>query len=148
MADDHGPADPWTFAAALTQLKATLHPRQRGPYTVAEIAAGAGLSQPYVVKLLRGERGSPRYEAVQAFARFFGVPPDYFVDAALAARVNEEIATVIEWRDGDRDLGGRQLAQRVMDLSPQDRQAVTEMVQQLQDYQDQPRDRRRRRKPG
>lgn len=118
-----------TFGDALSRLKATLHPRDRGPYTSGEIADGAGLSRPYVVKLLRGERGVPRYDGVQALARFFGVPPAYFVDAGVASRVDAEVA---EWGDGAVDLGGSQLARRVMDLSPQDRQTVTEMVKRLE----------------
>lgn len=142
----HGDGE-WTFAVALAHLRETLHPKDRGPYSFAEIGKGTGLSRGYVHNLTRGARTRPRYEDVEALAQFFGVPTRYFYDRDLAARVDGEIAAVIERRDQDVDLGGSRLAQRVLDLSPKDREAVTEMVQRMQDYQAEPRDGRRRRKP-
>ncbi len=134
-----------TFGEALAHLKATLHPRDRGPYSLAEIGAGTGLSRQYIHNLIKERRGSPKYEHVRALANFFGIPAEYFFDPVLAEKVDSEIDAVIEHRDNDD--GGRRLAQRVMDLSPRDRQTVTDLVQKMQNYEDQPRERRSRRKP-
>ncbi len=134
-----------TFGEALAHLKATLHPRDRGPYSLAEIGAGTGLSRQYIHNLIKERRGSPKYEHVRALANFFGIPAEYFFDPVLAEKVDSEIDAAIEHRDNDD--GGRRLAQRVMDLSPRDRQTVTDLVQKMQNYEDQPRERRSRRKP-
>lgn len=136
-----------TFAEGLQHLMATLHPRERGPYSLAEVGEATGLSRQYIHNLAKGQRGSPKYEHVRALAEFFGVPAEYFFDPVLAAKVDREIEAVIEHRENPQDAGGRQLAQRVMDLSPHDRQAVTDLIESMRDYNSQPREQRPRRKP-
>ncbi len=144
----------WTFGAALRHLVATLHPADRGPYSLAELGDATGLSRQYIHQLIHGRRNAPRYQHVRALADFFGVPPDYFFDAALAQQVDHEIATLTTRRDGPasgtgppHSAEGRRLAQRVMDLSPHAQQAVSALVDSLRDYEQQPRARRSRRKP-
>ena len=134
-----------TFGEALAHLKATLHPRDRGPYSLAEIGAGTGISRQHIHNMIQGRRGVPKDQHVRAIADFFGVPAEYFFDPELAEKVDRELEAVIEHRDNDD--GGRQLAQRVMDLSPRDRQTITDLVQKMQDYEGRPRERRSRRKP-
>jgi transcriptional regulator with XRE-family HTH domain len=141
-----------SFAEKFSHLIDTIHPPDRDPYTDLELAEVLGKSRQYVWQLRKGERGEPRQSIVLAITRFFGVPDDYFVSDEVTATVDAEIEALVSHRDGAErdpreDVEARRLAQRVMGLTPQHRQAVSSLIESLQVYDDQPRERRQRRKP-
>lgn len=138
-----------TFADKLSHLIKTVHPADRGPYSYREIAAGikdhdGAISAAHIQQLATGKQDDPRLRHVSALAEFFGVPTAYFLDdeGTLTDKINAEIADVVDWRNS----GGGELAQRINNLSPEHRDAVSTMVDHLTAYEVQPRDRRRRRR--
>lgn len=75
------------FAERLNYLFQTVHPRDRGPYTPAEVADAINraaeekvISGTYVWQLRTGRKDNPTYKHLVALSRFFGVPPAYFFD--------------------------------------------------------------------
>jgi transcriptional regulator with XRE-family HTH domain len=73
------------FAERLDRLFRTVHPKDRGPYTPAEVAAAINaeadervVSGTYLWLLRTGQRDNPTLKHLVAIARFFGVPPTYF----------------------------------------------------------------------
>jgi hypothetical protein len=70
------------FAERLDRLFRTVHPKDRGPYTPAEVAdainQAAGervVSGTYLWLLRTGQRDNPTMKHLIAIARFFSVPP-------------------------------------------------------------------------
>lgn len=77
------------IATRLDYLFRTVHPRDRGPYTPAEVADAINkaaeekvISGTYVWQLRTGRKDNPTYKHLVALSRFFGVPPAYFFDDA------------------------------------------------------------------
>ena len=74
------------FAERLDHLFRTSHPKDRGPYTPAEVADAINaaaddrvvLAGPYLWLLRTGQRDNPTMKHLIAIARFFGVSPTYF----------------------------------------------------------------------
>lgn len=138
-----------TFAAKLAHLISTVHPPDRGPYSYREIEAGikeepGAMTAAYVHQLATGKQPNPRKHYIEALSAFFGVPPNYFFDDEVAAQIDEQIAEVTAWRDDE----ARHIAERVVELGPRDRSAVNNLIDNLREYDEQPRAQRRRRKPG
>jgi ESX-1-secreted protein regulator len=119
------------LAQRLDYLFRTIHPKDRGPYTPAEVAdainAAAGgrvVSATYLWLLRTGERDNPTLRHLTAIANFFGVPPVYFLpdtgtdDTALHAEV---VAALTD--DKVRDL-----TLRAAGLSDRSLQAIADMV--------------------
>lgn len=139
--------DEGTFARRLSRLIETVHPPDRGPYSYREIEAGiashpGAMTAAYINQLARGRSTNPRMRHVEALAWFFGVPVEYFFDEATASRINEQIAEVRVWRDEE----ARAIAERVVELSSRDRRTVTNLIESLATYDEQPREQRQRRK--
>jgi transcriptional regulator with XRE-family HTH domain len=67
-----------TFRDRLNRLFDEVHPPGRGPYSVAEVGRGTGLSLSYLRYLRDGSRDNPTIRQVAALARFFRVPPGFF----------------------------------------------------------------------
>jgi transcriptional regulator with XRE-family HTH domain len=138
-----------SFAQRLAHLIATVHPPDRKPYSYREIAqgvadvTGVSMSATHVQQLAVGARRDPKRSHIQALARFFGVPVTYFFDDDVEEQVNDQVDSVVAWRDTQ----ARDLAQRAMRLSPRDRDTVSALMNQLDSYTS-GRDRARRgRKP-
>jgi hypothetical protein len=81
------------LANRLGHLFRTVHPKDRGPFTPAEVAGAintaAGervISSTYVWQLRTGRRDNPTQKHLSALAVFFGVSPMYFFDDAEASR--------------------------------------------------------------
>ncbi|WP_072689359.1 helix-turn-helix domain-containing protein [Rhodococcus marinonascens] len=73
------------FSEKLHYLFANVHPKDRGPFTAAEVVRaiqrdGGTLSDGYLSQLLNGKTASPGLEQLMALAKFFRVPLDYFAD--------------------------------------------------------------------
>jgi transcriptional regulator with XRE-family HTH domain len=69
---------PRQFAALLNHLFATRLTPQGRPYTLTEVSKGTGMSVPYLSILRKGTIGAVSFQRVEALARFFHVPLDYF----------------------------------------------------------------------
>lgn len=135
------------FAEKLAHLRERMHPPDRGQYSSREIAAGTAdspgaMTAAFVNQLLRGKQQHPRMHHVEALAGFFGVPVSYFFDDEVTDAIDEQINDIAAWRDTE----AREIAERVSELSPRDRATVTNLIESLRSYEDQPREQRRRRK--
>lgn len=120
-------SDGLTLADRLNKLFATVHPADRGPYTVDEVAQATQISASYLRYLRSGERTNPTRERLQVLARFFGVDVGYFFDDDVAARVASQLdllATV-------RDSPVRDIAQRMVGLSPQSLDTVRQLIENV-----------------
>jgi len=137
-----------SFAAKLAHLIATVHPPDRGPYSYREIEAAMKdrdlppISGAYINQLVKERRDNPAMSVVQALAEFFGVPPGYFFDDQITARIDAQLEELARWRDTE----ARETAERIMQLGPRDRRTVTNLIDSLQQYEEQPRSQRTRRK--
>lgn len=73
---DHQP--PRQLAALLNHLFATRLAPSGRPYTLTEVAKATGMSLPYLSILRKGTICAVSFQRVEALARFFHVPLDYF----------------------------------------------------------------------
>jgi transcriptional regulator with XRE-family HTH domain len=119
-----------TFAEKLDHLFETVHPPGR-QYTHEEVAAalreagGPTISATYVWQLRTGRRDNPTKRHLEALAAFFGVPVAYFFDDDTSERIDSELDLLVALRDS----GVRQVALRTLELSPQARQMVVDLIE-------------------
>lgn len=97
--------DDLSFAARLNQLFEAVHPPGRGPYRDAEVADGMTrlgypISRPYLCQLRSGQRTHPSEMTIQAFAEFFRVDIEYFTDDKYYLRIQDELNSLTQPRDG------------------------------------------------
>jgi transcriptional regulator with XRE-family HTH domain len=122
-----------TLAERLDRLFRTIHPRDRGPYSYAEVAkaieerGGPTVSSTYLWQLRTGLRDNPTKRHLEALADFFGVSPAYFFDDAEAARVDTRLLLLTMLRDS----GARQIAARLPGLSTSSMEVLAEVVTRL-----------------
>jgi transcriptional regulator with XRE-family HTH domain len=119
------------FAQRLDHLFRTVHPKDRGPYTPAEVAdainTAAGdrvVSATYLWLLRTGQRDNPTLRHLLALAKFFGVPPVYFLpdDTAEEKELPSEVVAALT------DDKVRDLALRAAGLSDRSLRAIADMV--------------------
>jgi transcriptional regulator with XRE-family HTH domain len=110
----------------------TVHPRDRGPYTPAEVAdainKAAGqkvISSTYVWQLRTGRRDNPTHKHLSALAAFFGVSPMYFFDDTEAGRDALPAELIAALKDGEV----RNMALRAAGLSSRSLQAIRDMIE-------------------
>jgi len=122
---------PGMLATRLEHLFATVHPRNRGPYTNEEVAEACNkaagqqvMSTTAVWQLRKGKRTEPGFPRLVALANFFGVKPEYFYDDIVAQRTDEQLDVLAAMRDKDV----RDVAMRSARLSPNSLQAVRAMI--------------------
>ncbi len=131
---------PLTLADKLNHLFATVRP-PKGEYTHEQVATaieqagGPTISATYVWQLRKGLRDNPTKHHLEALAAFFGVPPAYFLDDELAARVDEQLDLLAAIRDPQV----RELALRASGLSPQTLQTVLDMVDRARELEGLPK---------
>jgi transcriptional regulator with XRE-family HTH domain len=133
------------FATKLRRLIRTVHPPDRGPYSYREIArgvveAGVTMTSTTLYQLANGGRPDPKLRHVQGLAAFFGVPVAYFMDEAIAARIDEQISSVVVWRDQE----AQELALRTLALPADQRQLINGMLATIEEQLQQKGPRRRR----
>jgi transcriptional regulator with XRE-family HTH domain len=58
------------------------------------------ISAVYIWELRKGVKDNPTKKHMEALASFFGVPSGYFMDDALAARVDKQLELAVAGRDG------------------------------------------------
>jgi transcriptional regulator with XRE-family HTH domain len=119
------------FAERLDRLFRTVHPKDRGPYTPAEVAEAINaeadervVSGTYLWLLRTGQRDNPTMKHLLAIARFFGVPPTYFFpdDVAQQDAVPAEVVAALS------DDKVREMALRAAGLSDRSLKAITDMI--------------------
>jgi len=119
------------LARRLDHLFRTVHPKGRGPYTPAEVAdainTAAGdrvVSATYLWLLRTGQRDNPTLRHLTALAKFFGVPPVYFLpdDSTQEQELPAEVVAALT------DDKVRELALRAAGLSDRSLQAIADMV--------------------
>jgi transcriptional regulator with XRE-family HTH domain len=87
MSDQHaGRVGSAGIASVLRYLLAEVHPEGRGPYTMAEAASGAGVSES-TLKGIKNGRGNPTFATLESLAEFFQVPADVWVNPSDPAAV-------------------------------------------------------------
>jgi transcriptional regulator with XRE-family HTH domain len=69
---------PQQFAVLLNHLFDTRLAPQGRPYTLTEVSKATGMSVPYLSVLRKGTIGAVPFHRVEALARFFHVPLNYF----------------------------------------------------------------------
>ncbi|MFC1443060.1 helix-turn-helix transcriptional regulator [Streptacidiphilus sp. N1-10] len=74
------------IASVLRYLLAEVHPEDRAPYTMAEVATGAGVSES-TLKAIKTGRGNPTFATLESLAEFFQVPAEVWVNPADPAAV-------------------------------------------------------------
>jgi transcriptional regulator with XRE-family HTH domain len=120
------------LADRLEYLFRTVHPKDRGPYTPAEVAEAinqaAGeraISSTYVWQLRTGRRDNPTQRHLSALAAFFGVSPMYFFDETEADRGTVPPKLVAALKDDDV----RDMALRAAGLSERSLRAIKNMIE-------------------
>jgi transcriptional regulator with XRE-family HTH domain len=121
-----------TLAERLDTLFKTVQPLRR-EFTYEEVARGCTevgpgtFSKTYVWQLRTGQRDNPTKRHLEALAAFFGVPPTYFFDDEVTARVDSQLALATALRDA----GVRDAALRIMSLDGASRQSVVRIIQEI-----------------
>ncbi|MFF9086039.1 helix-turn-helix domain-containing protein [Streptomyces sp. NPDC014991] len=124
---------------------ATVHPRDRGPYSNDEVARairerGGDISKAYIAYLRNGTRNNPTMHHLEALAAFFGVKPAYFFDDAVAEEVDSMLLRLVALREAGiqlsewealRDAGVTRIAARANGLSTKGLVAAAEIIDQL-----------------
>jgi transcriptional regulator with XRE-family HTH domain len=133
--------DPQRLARRINHLFATVHPAGRGPYTNTEVATaitaeGESITDAYIGLLRQGKRNNPTYNHLKGLAQFFGVNVDYFFDDAIATKIDSELELLVAIRDSDV----MQIALRSRDLTPQNRNAILTIIDQVRQLQGLPSD--------
>lgn len=119
-----------SFADKLNHLFATVHPRDRRPYSMDEVAAGIAkqggepVSASYLWMLRKGQRDNPTVKAVEAIARFFGVPTAYFFDEEVTTRVDKQLELLAKLRDAGLESFGLRSAE----LSAEGQAAIEKII--------------------
>ncbi|WP_433549169.1 helix-turn-helix domain-containing protein [Streptomyces sp. CA-294286] len=108
MSDSEGEAVrpmPTTFVERLNRLIDVYHPPHRGPYSDKELSAlvserGLGtLSHTHLKNLRTGKTRSPGMDVLEILSKLFGVSPEYWFDANVAAASVAELERLCLMRD-------------------------------------------------
>jgi transcriptional regulator with XRE-family HTH domain len=130
-----------SLAGKLDHLFRTVHPAGRGEYSYEEVAAGIRergipISHTYIWQLRRGQRDNPTRRHIAGLAEFFGVPPAYFFDDAVAAQIEQELDVVVALRD----TSVRGVALRMVDLTPASVATIKDLVDRIRQIEGLPAD--------
>ncbi|WP_369055161.1 XRE family transcriptional regulator [Kineococcus terrestris] len=124
------------MAAKVDHLFRTVRPA-KGEYSYEHVATaireagGPTISAAYLWMLRNGKRDNPTMRHLEALATFFGVPPGYFFDDALAARVDDQLALLATLRDVDV----RRVALRASGLSSESLSTIAEMIERVRELE-------------
>ncbi|WP_329317177.1 helix-turn-helix domain-containing protein (plasmid) [Streptomyces sp. NBC_01278] len=143
-ADDSATADA-TFGDRLNRLFENVHPKDRGPYSNAEVARAVDVSETYIGNLRKGKSTNPGYELLQGLAAHFNVPVAYFFDGSDGEKIREDL----ELLQALKDVGARQVALRTVAVLPEeDVQALMPILEHLKSQQKASRGRMAPRRSG
>lgn len=122
-----------TLAGKLDHLFKTIHPRDRGEYSLQEVCdgireqGGPGMTATYLWQLRTGLRDNPSKAHLEALGRFFGIDPKYFLDSDAADQIDRELELIVAMRDA----GIRNLALRASRLTPEALQVALNIIEQV-----------------
>jgi transcriptional regulator with XRE-family HTH domain len=131
MTDPEEPSPARSLADKIDHLFKTVHPAGRGEYTYKEVAdslrAGGdpAISASYVWQLRKGIKDNPTKKHLEALSAFFGVPPAYFFDDTVTARIDAQLALLAAMRDA----GVEHVALRAAGLSADSLGAITGIIE-------------------
>lgn len=137
-----------TLAEKLNHLFKTIHPRDRGEYSLQEVCdgireqGGPRMTTNYLWQLRNGLRDNPSKAHLEALGRYFGIDPKYFLDSDLADHVDKELELIIAMRDA----GIRRLAMRASQLTPEGLKVALSIVDQVGQLEARPSGRKEARK--
>ncbi|MDQ1290079.1 MAG: hypothetical protein QG622_3645 [Actinomycetota bacterium] len=111
----------------------TVRPRDRGEFTYKEIELalrdrGYRVSDSALHQLRTGKATNPTLHTLQALSDFFGVPAEYFFDAEVSARVEQELALLASLRDQRI----RSIAARAAGLSEMNLALLSQVIDSMQ----------------
>ncbi|MFJ7275464.1 helix-turn-helix domain-containing protein [Kitasatospora sp. NPDC098663] len=124
---DQGPA---LIAKRLNYLFKHRHPAGRGPYTIAEAAAGTDVSESTIKQLRSGAKANPTINTLRALAAFFDVPPTYWVTDNP-----EQVFAERDLVNAMRDAGVQSIALRSQGLSAKNMARITDMLDMARESQ-------------
>ena len=132
------------LAGRVDLLFRTVHPANRGPYSLQEAAegierlTGEKVSHNTLWKLRTGKSDNPTKRVLEGLAKFFGVSPAYF----FQENISEEIRHQIELLSALRDTGIRGAQLRTFfELSPEGQEKVADLIikaARIENYQRDP----------
>ena len=120
-----------TLADKVDWLFQTVHPADRGPYSLAEAAAkieevtGEKVSHTALWKLRTGRNANPTKRLIEAVAQVFGVPPAFFFDDKQSGVLQDQIELLTLLRDSGVD---KAQLRAFAALTPDGRQAITDLI--------------------
>lgn len=94
---------------------------------IDEAAGERVISASYIWKLHKGEADNPRLGHLEALARYFDVPTEYFLNDTVADRIDEQLTILHALKSG----AVRNIALRADGLSPESLHALSGMVDRL-----------------
>jgi transcriptional regulator with XRE-family HTH domain len=100
--------NPWDAASVLQWLFKNISPEGRGPYSTAEVATGAGVSESTIKDIRAGRKSNPTMNTLTAIAAHFGITPEVWVNA----RGPEYVLARQQLQDVMLDAGVIQVAMR------------------------------------
>jgi len=101
---ERDPDSPHQFAALLNELFATRLAPSGRPYTLTEVSRATKLSVSYLSMLRSGGIDAVPFDRVDALARFFQVPLEYFSQKVSPAERQEALAREARTQELGRDL--------------------------------------------
>jgi transcriptional regulator with XRE-family HTH domain len=122
-----------TLAQRLDHLFDTVRRADGQEYTNEHVAnavsaKGVTISQSYIWQLRKQKKDNPTLKHLQALADFFGVPPAYFFDDAVAGQIDAQIEALRAERENSGAPEVRMMAMRAGELSPDRRRQVMELL--------------------
>ncbi|HEY2698551.1 MAG TPA: helix-turn-helix domain-containing protein [Pseudonocardiaceae bacterium] len=122
-----------TLAQRLDHLFDTVRRPDGQEYTNEHVAGavsakGVTISQSYIWQLRKQKKDNPTLKHLQALADFFGVPPAYFFDDAVAGQIDTQIEALRTERENSGAPEVRMMAMRAGELSPDRRRQVMELL--------------------
>ena len=122
------------FAARLNRLFELVPGPDGRPFSNEAVIAGLAehggptISKGYLSELRSGKKDNPTLRHIEALAAFFGVDPAYFVaDQDRADEIAEQISTL----KALGDAGVQSIALRAADASPESRDLIAAMIDQI-----------------
>jgi transcriptional regulator with XRE-family HTH domain len=123
-----------SFAERLITARETIRRPDGRMYTLEEIAEGVRThtgdtcSKQYIGDLLSGKYTAPTRTKIEGLAHFFGLPPGYFFNDELSARMQEDLKLGAALREA----GVRGLAARMLEVDPEKRELLMKMLNEIQ----------------
>jgi transcriptional regulator with XRE-family HTH domain len=123
-----------TLASKIEHLMRTVHPKDRGPYSLREAASlineAVGeevISHSYLGQLRSGKRDNPSMKQLAVLSAFFEVPVSHFFNEEASQRSAQDVEMAVAIRDPDV----RGLALSAAGLSEVSLKALKDMTETL-----------------